>query len=247
MKAESPFTVAGVQQVGIGVRDAAASFTWYRRHFGFDVRIFDDTAEAQLMRRYTGGEIQRRRAILAVNMAGGGNFAGDYILPNGETNVDAAGRSYYALRATANVTIPVGTWTLEVGSDDGFRLRIPGVTFTNRLNENFTAAPNPSPADTLVYGAGRGHGNTSGTITITGTAIPPKFSALTVSGTNLLLSGTGGVARGSYYVISATDLSIPIGSWTPVLTNAFDGSGNFSFSYPMNPAEPQRFFMLQLP
>src|SRR5205823_2948257 len=36
-----------------------------------------------------------------VNMAGGGNFAGDYILPNGETNVDAAGRSYYALRATA--------------------------------------------------------------------------------------------------------------------------------------------------
>ena len=74
MKAESPFTVAGMQQVGIGVRDAAASFTWYRRHFGFDVRIFDDTAEAQLMRRYTGGEIQRRRAILAVNMAGGGGL-----------------------------------------------------------------------------------------------------------------------------------------------------------------------------
>jgi hypothetical protein len=106
-----------------------------------------------------------------INLAGGGSFAGDFVLPDGETNVDAAGRSYYALRATANVTIPVGTWTIDVQSDDGFRLRIPGVTFANRVNENFTTAPNPSPADTLVFGAGRAPAHTSASFTVSGSPL----------------------------------------------------------------------------
>jgi len=66
--------IAGIQQVGIGVASADEAFDWYRRHFGFDVRIFDDAADAPLMRGYTGGVVQRRRAILAVNMAGGGGL-----------------------------------------------------------------------------------------------------------------------------------------------------------------------------
>jgi catechol 2,3-dioxygenase-like lactoylglutathione lyase family enzyme len=66
--------IAGIQQVGVGVASAPDAFDWYRRHFGFDVRIFDDVAEAPLMRGYTGGVVQRRRAILAVNMAGGGGL-----------------------------------------------------------------------------------------------------------------------------------------------------------------------------
>jgi catechol 2,3-dioxygenase-like lactoylglutathione lyase family enzyme len=71
--ASGPF-FAGIQQVGVGVADAAAAFAWYRRHFGFDVRVFDDEAEARLMTRYTAGRVERRRAILALNMAGGGGL-----------------------------------------------------------------------------------------------------------------------------------------------------------------------------
>jgi catechol 2,3-dioxygenase-like lactoylglutathione lyase family enzyme len=66
--------IAGIQQVGVGVASADEAFGWYRRHFGFDVRIFDEVADAPLMRGYTGGLAQRRRAILAVNMAGGGGL-----------------------------------------------------------------------------------------------------------------------------------------------------------------------------
>lgn len=66
--------MTGVQQVGIGVRDVDAAFRWYHRHFGFDVPVFDDQARAELMVRYTGGEAQSRRALLALNMAGGGGF-----------------------------------------------------------------------------------------------------------------------------------------------------------------------------
>src|SRR5436190_3641894 len=126
-----------------------------------------------------------------VNFGGGGAWANDWLLPDGETNVDAPGRSYYAIRATAgvdpgtSVTIPVGTWTVDVQSDDGFRLRIPGVTFFNRVNENFTAAPNPSPADTLVFGTGRGPGHTSASFTVTGA---PLVTSITLDE----FEGTGG-------------------------------------------------------
>lgn len=64
--------ISGIQQVGIGIPDAQAYFTWFRRTFGFDVKIFDDEASATLMTRYTGGEVHSRRAILAMNMHGGG-------------------------------------------------------------------------------------------------------------------------------------------------------------------------------
>ncbi len=106
-----------------------------------------------------------------VNFGGGGSFAGDWVLPNGATASGSIGRSYYATRSSASVTIPVGTWTMDVQSDDGFRLRIPGVTFTNRVNENFTAAPNPSPADTLVFGSGRAPAHTSASFTVNGSPL----------------------------------------------------------------------------
>ncbi|HLO45925.1 MAG TPA: VOC family protein [Leadbetterella sp.] len=64
--------ISGIQQVGIGVVDAGESFKWYNKNLGLDVPVFDDIANAKLMVRYTNGNIRKRRAILAVNMAGGG-------------------------------------------------------------------------------------------------------------------------------------------------------------------------------
>ena len=64
--------ISGIQQVGIGVVNAGESFKWYNANLGLDVPVFDDIAEAKLMVNYTDGNIRQRRAILAVNMAGGG-------------------------------------------------------------------------------------------------------------------------------------------------------------------------------
>jgi hypothetical protein len=64
--------VSGIQQVGIGCSDSPARFKWLRQTFGIDVQIFDDEAQAPLMTPYTGGQVQSRRAILAMNMNGGG-------------------------------------------------------------------------------------------------------------------------------------------------------------------------------
>jgi catechol 2,3-dioxygenase-like lactoylglutathione lyase family enzyme len=66
--------IAGIQQIGLGVTDAALVFAWYRRWLGMDIRIFDEAAPARLMTRYTGGTVHSRRAILAVNLNGGAGF-----------------------------------------------------------------------------------------------------------------------------------------------------------------------------
>src|SRR4051812_4026707 len=68
------YIISGIQQVGIGVPDVKAAFTWYNRLLGMDIPIFEEAAEANLMLPYTGGKPHQRHAILAVNMKGGGGF-----------------------------------------------------------------------------------------------------------------------------------------------------------------------------
>ena len=68
------YLVSGIQQVGVGVQDMAEAFRWYRRHFGLDIPVFEDEGEAALMLPYTGGLPQSRKAVLAVNLQGGGGL-----------------------------------------------------------------------------------------------------------------------------------------------------------------------------
>lgn len=66
--------ICGIQQIGIGYKDIKESWKWYRKYFGMNVPVFEDTAEATLMKQYTGNEIHQRYAVLAMNMQGGAGF-----------------------------------------------------------------------------------------------------------------------------------------------------------------------------
>ncbi len=66
--------IGGIQQIGIGVPNNREMFHWYKAHFGTDVKVFDEAAEAPLMIDYTGGEVHSRSAIMALNLQGGGGF-----------------------------------------------------------------------------------------------------------------------------------------------------------------------------
>ncbi len=66
--------ISGIQQMGIGVKEVYEAFKWYRQNFGFDVLIFDEEAEAKLMLPYTGGQPQKRHALLVQNLQGGGGL-----------------------------------------------------------------------------------------------------------------------------------------------------------------------------
>lgn len=150
---------------------------------GFGVRMVDTSsgtianigvATTLLNGNTTGFVVASNRAAnsTVINYGDTGSFtAAAQRLPNDPNGLWSASnsapeRERFALRITANVVIPANTYTINVGSDDGFRLTIPGVTFAGRSGENFTGATNPSPADTLVYGGGRGHGNTFANFTV---------------------------------------------------------------------------------
>ena len=66
--------ITGIQQIGIGVKNIRESTLFYKDIFSLDVLIFDDTSDAHLMTKYTGGKVYSRQAVLTMNLAGGGGF-----------------------------------------------------------------------------------------------------------------------------------------------------------------------------
>lgn len=66
--------ISGIQQIGIGIPNVYEAWAWYRKNFGFDLPMFDEAAEAALMLPYTDGKPQKRHAVLALNLKGGGGF-----------------------------------------------------------------------------------------------------------------------------------------------------------------------------
>jgi catechol 2,3-dioxygenase-like lactoylglutathione lyase family enzyme len=66
--------ITGIQQIGIGVINADEAKLLYKKDFGMTAKVFEDVAEASLMTKFTGEKVYKRKAILALNMAGGGGF-----------------------------------------------------------------------------------------------------------------------------------------------------------------------------
>jgi len=87
------------------------------------------------------------------------------------------------------------------------------------------------------------------------TPLLPPFTPQTTSATfadsshtQITVSGIGGPTNIPlpYLVMTTTNLALPLTSWTPYLTNNFGTNGTFSYSFPVNANEPQRFFQSQM-
>ncbi|HET6243422.1 MAG: VOC family protein [Bacteroidetes bacterium] len=66
--------ISGIQQIGVGIPDVKKAWKWYRKNFGLDIPIFQESAEAALMTKYTGEKVHSRSAVLALNLQGGGGL-----------------------------------------------------------------------------------------------------------------------------------------------------------------------------
>jgi hypothetical protein len=80
-----------------------------------------------------------------------------------------------------------------------------------------------------------------------GLETPPVIGHVRVMGGQLVLTGSGGVTNGVYYVLTATNLAAPLPQWTRLLTNPFDAGGNFNFTNAIPTNAAQNFYRLQLP
>ena len=87
---------------------------------------------------------------------------------------------------------------------------------------------------------------TDGTLRVVAAANPTVTTTFK-SDDNVVFNGTGGTPGGTYYVISSTNIVAPVATWTPVQTNVFDASGNFSVTNAIEAVVPQKFFRVQVP
>jgi len=76
---------------------------------------------------------------------------------------------------------------------------------------------------------------------------PQPTLAAARTGTNLVFAGGDGPAGGTNYLVSTTDLSLPIAQWSRTATNGFDLSGNYRMTNGIPAGVPQRFYRIRLP
>jgi autotransporter-associated beta strand protein len=87
--------------------------------------------------------------------------------------------------------------------------------------------------------------NSLGSLAVQGTQIPPSIASSGVSGGNFFLTGSGGLAGATYYVLTTTNVAQPFANWARAATNVFNGSGGFT--YTNSTTDPQRFFRIAAP
>jgi hypothetical protein len=73
----------------------------------------------------------------------------------------------------------------------------------------------------------------------------PVIGNATLSGSRLVLSGTGGTANGTYYLLMATNLTTPLTNWVPVATNTFDAFGNFIVTNAVGSGNSRQFYRIK--
>jgi autotransporter-associated beta strand protein len=151
----------------------------------------------------------------------------------GVTNDVIKGAASISYGGTLQLTNLAGA----LAAGDSFKL-----FYSTSYGGAFTNFVPPMPGSGLAW-------NTN-TLTADGTlrvAIAPRpvVNSLAVIGGQLVASGTNGVWNANYYVLTTTNLALPLAQWTPLATNMFSASGAFSFTN--SPAAPQQFYVLQLP
>ena len=61
----------------------------------------------------------------------------------------------------------------------------------------------------------------------------------------MVVSGSGGVAGATYYVLASTNLTLsPMALWNRISTNVFSANGQFTNYSPINPSVTQEFFVI---
>jgi autotransporter-associated beta strand protein len=75
---------------------------------------------------------------------------------------------------------------------------------------------------------------------------PPHITGISLSGTDLVINGTNGLAGEQYNVLTTTNLTLPLSQWTVLPTNMFTG-GSFSITNPMSSGSPRNFYILRVP
>jgi PKD repeat protein len=117
----------------------------------------------------------------------------------------------------------------------------------NPVAHTYSISGTNSVTLTIVAGGVTNSITRSNYITVSAPSTPPQITGITVTGVNIVMTGTNGVPGGTYVLCSSTNAALsPLSLWTPVSTNQFGADGNFTNTIPVSPSIPQEFFVLKL-
>jgi hypothetical protein len=96
--------------------------------------------------------------------------------------------------------------------------------------------------------------NTSGTISVvpgvvTGPTTNASISSVKSIGTNLVIHGTNNNVPNTsfrYAVLTSTNITLPLSSWTATVTNPFNADGTFDYTNPIVTTTPRLFINIQV-
>jgi regulation of enolase protein 1 (concanavalin A-like superfamily) len=74
----------------------------------------------------------------------------------------------------------------------------------------------------------------------------PHFDSVAINGGKISFAVTSGAAGGIFYLLTSTNISLPLTQWMRAATNQFDSDGNSSFTNSVNITTAQQFYILQL-
>jgi hypothetical protein len=152
---------------------------------------------------------------------------------------------------TTNTTVTSATGTITYTSGT---LQLINVGPTLQVGDRFVLFSQPIPGGNSIPITASGFTATSslgtdGSVMITSVAVPPapKFSKISQSGTNLIITATNNFGPGGSWDLVATNkLNTPITNWPVVMSGNFDANGNASLTNPIG-TNALQFFDLRAP
>ena len=89
---------------------------------------------------------------------------------------------------------------------------------------------------------------TSGVLNIIAGAVVPQpgITHITLSGSQLVISGTNGISGEQYNVLTTTNLLVPLANWTVLPVGTFSG-GTFNITNTVNGNAKQNYYIIRIP
>ena len=170
--------------------------------------------------------------------------SGNLTLASGSTNTFAVNGS-----TSTNTSVVLGAGVtyggvLNIVTNGTFTV---GQTFTLFSGAGATSAS--SFASILGSpGAGKAFSFANGVLSVvsSGGVTPAVIKSVTLSGSNLIVQGTNGVAGSGYTILTSTNIALPLSSWTTNTTGTFSAGGGFSNAIPVS-TSGQGFFDIRQP
>jgi cellulose 1,4-beta-cellobiosidase len=139
----------------------------------------------------------------------------------------AAGASNYTV---FHATTPTGSYTALA---------------TNLTGTNFTDVA--SGISAVSYYFVRATSSCGAIADSSAASAPLRVTNWTVNGFQSIMSGGGGVAGQTFYILASTNITASVSQWPAIGTNFFGPGGSFSFTNTIDPTVPRQFYLIQAP